>query len=110
VVITAQIYIDQRVDPAWRARAQALLALMTSGVGNLFGYLGMGWWFSACALTNGTHWPLFWGGVSATVGAVMAYFLIAYHGIGKGFQRAPEPLRVTDNSPSVLEGSGPSRR
>ncbi len=48
VLITAQIYLEQRVDAAWRARAQALLTLMTSGVGNLLGYLGTGWWFSAC--------------------------------------------------------------
>ena len=33
VFITAQIYLEQRVDAAWRARAQALLTLMNSGVG-----------------------------------------------------------------------------
>ena len=49
VLITAQIYLEKRVDAAWRARAQALFTLMTSGVGNLLGYLGTGWWFSACA-------------------------------------------------------------
>ena len=40
--------LDQRVDPAWRARAQALISLMSSGVGNFIGYLGSGWWFAAC--------------------------------------------------------------
>jgi MFS family permease len=45
VFITAQIYLDERVDPAWRARGQALMSLMGSGVGNLLGYLGTGWWF-----------------------------------------------------------------
>lgn len=35
VMITAQIYLEQRIDPAWRARAQALMAMMTGGVGNL---------------------------------------------------------------------------
>src|SRR5256884_5260900 len=29
--ITAQIYVDERMDRAWRARAQALLTLMMSG-------------------------------------------------------------------------------
>src|SRR6185369_8713409 len=62
VFITAQIYLDQRVDAAWRARAQALMALMSSGVGNLIGYLGTGWWFVACARPTGTQWPLFWVG------------------------------------------------
>ena len=90
VTITAQIYLNQRVDPTWRARGQALLALMNSGVGNLLGYLGTGWWFSACTHPSGTNWSLFWVGLSATVGLVMAYFLVAYHGVGSGFMRANE--------------------
>jgi len=85
VLVTAQVYVDQRVDATWRVRAQALVYLMTSGVGNLFGYLGTGWWFAVCARPAGTHWPLFWGGLSATVAAVLVYFLMAYH--GKGSQR-----------------------
>jgi hypothetical protein len=87
VFITAQIYLDQRVDAAWRARAQALMALINGGVGNLLGYLGTGWWFSACTPPGGTHWPLFWGGLAAAVGVVLVYFLLAYHGQGTGFQK-----------------------
>ena len=90
VLITAQIYLDQRVDAAWRARGQALLSLMNSGVGNLLGYLGTGWWFSECTRSSGTQWSLFWGGLAAAVALVMAYFLTAYHGIGSGFMRAKE--------------------
>ena len=84
VIITAQIYLEQRIDSTWRARAQALLTLMTSGVGNLAGYLGTGAWFSVCTHPQGTQWSLFWGGLSAMVGVVMVYFLTAYHGIGAG--------------------------
>lgn len=80
VYITAQIYLEQRVDPAWRARAQALLSLMGNGVGNLTGYLGAGWWFGVCARPAGTQWPLFWGGLAASVGVVLVYFLTAYRG------------------------------
>lgn len=90
VFITAQIYVDQRMDSAWRARAQSLLTLMNSGVGNLAGYLGTGWWFAACTRPTGTHWPLFWGGLSAMVAGVLIYFLAAYHGIGKGLKRGTE--------------------
>ena len=86
VFITAQIYLDQRVDPTWRARGQALLALMNSGVGNLLGYLGTGWWFSACAQASAVPWPRFWGGLAVAVGLVMAYFLAAYRGIGAGLR------------------------
>ncbi len=94
VFITAQIYLDQRVETAWRARAQALMTLMISGVGNLVGYLGTGGWFRACTPASGTRWPVFWGGLSATVAAVLIYFLIAYRGVGSGLK----PVRATDAS------------
>jgi MFS family permease len=80
--VTAPIYLDGRVDSAWRARAQALMSLMTTGVGNLFGYLGSGWWFKACERPTGMNWPLFWGGLAAAVALVLIYFLTAYHGRG----------------------------
>lgn len=83
VLITAQIYLEQRVDAAWRARAQALMSLMNSGVGNLLGYLGTGLWFSTCASPTGTRWSLFWGGLSVAVALVLIHFLVAYHGIGR---------------------------
>jgi len=90
VFITAQIYLDQRVDAAWRARAQALMALMNSGVGNLIGYLGVGAWFAACARPNGTQWSFFWSGLAAAAAAVLVYFLTAYRGIGTGLKRREE--------------------
>jgi MFS family permease len=85
--ITAQIYINERVGPEWRARAQAMMALMVNGVGNLFGYLGTGWWFKACAQGAATQWQLFWSGVTMAVGVVMIYFLAAYHGKYSGTTR-----------------------
>ena len=45
--------------------AQALMALMNSGVGNLIGYLGVGWWFAECARPAGTQWSHFWSGLAA---------------------------------------------
>ena len=78
--ITAQIYLNQRIDSAWRSRAQALLTLMNGGVGNLIGYLGTGWWFNTCTPARSTQWPLFWGGLTAVVAAVLVYFLAAYRG------------------------------
>ncbi|MBW8864806.1 MAG: MFS transporter, partial [Verrucomicrobia bacterium] len=79
VFITAQIYLDQNIAATWRTRAQALFTLMTGGFGNLIGYLGNGWWYNACTQQPGsTHWPWFWGGLTALVGCVMIYFLTAY--------------------------------
>lgn len=80
VFITAQIYLEQRVDTAWRARAQALMALINGGVGNLIGYLGVGAWFRSCTGAGVTRWPLFWSGLALTVAAVLVYFLSAYRG------------------------------
>jgi MFS family permease len=80
VIITAQIYLDQRVDPAWRARAQALMAVMNSGVGSLIGYLGTGAWFTACTIGGVTRWTLFWVGLTLASGAVLVFFLATYQG------------------------------
>ena len=83
IFITAQIYLEQRVNAAWRGRAQALMSLMNSGVGNLIGYLGTGWWFNQCTQPGGTEWPVFWASLAFAVGAVLVYFLAAYRGIGR---------------------------
>jgi MFS family permease len=82
VVITAQIYLDSRVEPDWRARAQALMTLMMSGLGNLAGYLGNGWWFAFNTTPAGTNWRLFWAGLSVAMAGVLSYFLLAYRGRG----------------------------
>ncbi|HEY4416605.1 MAG TPA: MFS transporter [Verrucomicrobiae bacterium] len=80
VFITATIYINQRVEAAWRARAQALLTLMYGGFGNLIGYLGSGWWFNYCTRGTHTHWFSFWGALAIFVAGILVYFLIAYRG------------------------------
>ncbi len=80
VFITAQIYLDQRVEAGWRARAQALMAMMNGGVGNLIGYISVGWWFAACNRTSGTQWQLFWSVLAGAVALVLVYFLVAYRG------------------------------
>jgi nucleoside transporter len=83
VIITAQIYLDQRVDPAWRARGQALMALMNSGVGSMVGYLGTGAWFAACTTEGQTRWPIFWSLLAAAMAAVLVFFLAMYRGRGR---------------------------
>jgi MFS family permease len=82
VFITAQIYLDQRIETAWRARAQALMSLMNGGVGNLIGYLGTAGWFAVCARSTGTQWSIFWLGLALMVVGVLVYFLTSYRGVG----------------------------
>ncbi len=88
VYITAQIYLDDRVDSAWRARAQALMSLMTGGVGNLLGYLGTGWWLAANTSAGNTSWPQFWIGITLANAVVLVYFLAAYRGRGASAEKA----------------------
>ena len=80
VLITAQIYLDQRVEPAWRGRGQALLSLVNGGVGNLIGYLGVGAWFVSCGRDGATRWSLFWIGLAAAVAVILVLFLVTYRG------------------------------
>jgi MFS family permease len=87
--VTAQIYLNERIEAAWRARAQALMSLMTGGLGNLIGYLGTGAWFKACADLGGVRWPLFWSALAAAVAIVTVFFLVTYHGRGVGLHRRP---------------------
>lgn len=98
VFITAQIYLDQRVEAAWRARAQALMSLMNSGVGNLIGYLGAGWWFNRCAGPTDTHWTVFWGGLALAMAVVQVYFLIAYRGKGTRQVESSQTLQPRINA------------
>ena len=79
-VITAQIYLERRVDSSQRARAQALLTLMMGGFGNLAGTLGGGWWRSSCQNGGHTDWRAFWLGMTLATIAVMIFFALAYRG------------------------------
>ncbi len=78
--VTAPIYLNERVDGAWRARAQALMYLMTSGLGNLAGYLLAGWWYLLWEGPGGVRWTWFWAGLATIVALVMIYFVSTYHG------------------------------
>lgn len=79
-LVVAQVYLSQRIDPAWRTRAQALFSLLVSGIGSLLGYLGCGLWFQGASHASGSPWPVFWAGLTLAVGAVLGYFLAAYTG------------------------------
>ncbi|MEA3213101.1 MAG: hypothetical protein QOE70_6158 [Chthoniobacter sp.] len=78
--ITAQIYIEQRVDARLRSRAQSLLVLMMSGFGNLTGFLGSGWWREWCLQDGLTRWPVFWGGLAGVTALVFIFFANRYAG------------------------------
>jgi hypothetical protein len=83
--MTTQIYIEQRIDHAMRNQAQALMSLMTNGVGALAGFGLLHWWYNQC--DPGGHpenWPLFWQPSVAAILATLAWFLWSY-------KKRPEP-------------------
>jgi hypothetical protein len=51
-----------------------------SGLGNLIGYLGGGWWFATCTPNGVTDWARFWWGETALTAAVCVFFALAYRG------------------------------
>ena len=57
--VTAQVYMNRRVDPRLRGQAQGLLSLMTSGIGPLVGALLCGWLQDVCIDENGEGWETF---------------------------------------------------
>ncbi|SKB00578.1 Nucleoside H+ symporter [Prosthecobacter debontii] len=78
--ITTQIYLEDRIEHRLRARSQALLYLLMSGVGNLIGYLGGGWWHSFCTVSGQTNWNQFWLGETILTAAVCLSFAVTYRG------------------------------
>jgi Nucleoside H+ symporter len=78
--ITTQIYLEERIDPKWRVRAQALLAMLMGGLGNLIGYLGGGWWYATTTVNKVTDWSRFWWGETALTVVVCVFFALAYRG------------------------------
>jgi hypothetical protein len=82
--MTTQIYMEQRIETAMRNQAQALLSLMTNGVGALSGYLVLQWWYRQCVplgeLGTQVQWVQFWGPPTLFILLTLVWFLLSYHG------------------------------
>jgi MFS family permease len=81
--VTAQVFLEQRVDRTLRARAQALFSTASGGVGALLGALASGWWHRTCMAMEappGTRWAWFWGVLAALTAVLLAAFLATYRG------------------------------
>ena len=91
--ITTQIYLEDRIDSSLRVRAQALLTLLSSGVGNLAGFLGSGWWLTYCESQGGgsVPWPQFWGGLALVTGAVFLFFAVFYRSRSHPLESSQDP-------------------
>ena len=88
--MTTQIYVEQRVPHALRNQAQALLLLMMSGFGNLFGFLLGDLWFARCRAEGGEDWSRFWNGLTLSILAVTVVFVIGYKGTARRPKKSAE--------------------
>ena len=78
--ITAQIFLDRRVDPGMKGQAQGLLSMVSSGLGPLMGALVCGW-LREHLVADGVHgWDAFWMTLSAMAALCFVIFGLFYRG------------------------------
>ncbi len=82
--ITAQVFLDRRVDPGMKGQAQGLLAMVSGGVGPLLGAMICGWLRGHVVGTDGGGWTLFWTILAAMIGVCFVIFATLYQGRGRG--------------------------
>jgi MFS family permease len=81
--ITAQVFLDRRVDPGLRGQAQGLLSLVTSGLGPLVGAVVCGWLRTHCVDEAGHGWMEFWAILAAMIAVCFVIFAVSYRGLVK---------------------------
>lgn len=81
--ITAQVFLDRRVDPGLKGQAQGLLAMVSGGLGPLVGALVCGFLRDVCVGPDGQGWALFWTLLAAMIAGCFAIFAIFYQGLGR---------------------------
>jgi nucleoside transporter len=85
--ITAQVFLDRRVDPGLRGQAQGLLSLVTSGIGPLVGTVFCGWLKQQCVRADGSGWENFWSVLAGIIAVCFAILAVCYRGLGKRPER-----------------------
>ena len=81
--ITAQVFVDRRVDPGMRGQAQGLLALVVSGLGPLLGAVVCGALRQRLVGDGLDGWASFWGVLSGMIALCFVIFAVCYRGLGK---------------------------
>lgn len=78
--ITAQVFLDRRVDPSMKGQAQGLFAMVANGLGPLLGALLCGWLRHTVVQPDGTGWDLFWSILGAIIAGCFVVFALCYRG------------------------------
>jgi len=90
--ITAQIFLERRVDSMFRGQAQALLAFFTAGIGAVVGAVFVGWVYGMTVDREIIHaWFWFWAVLSVLVGMITVFFLMFYRGSLAVPEKGPIP-------------------
>jgi len=76
-----KVFLARRIEQAIRTQSQALLSLLTSGIGGLAGTAFVGWAHGYLVdETTGTGWSDYWWLLTATCGFCVIGFMIGYRG------------------------------
>jgi hypothetical protein len=78
--ITAQVFLDRRVEPGMKGQAQGLLAMVSSGIGPLIGTVVCGWMRDHYVSADGRGWAMFWSLLAAMIAGCYAVFALFYQG------------------------------
>lgn len=81
--ITAQVFLDRRVDPGMKGQAQGLLAMVSAGIGPLVGTAICGWLRLRLVSEDGSGWQWFWGILAAMIALCFVIFAVFYQGRGR---------------------------
>lgn len=94
--ITAQIFLERRVDAAVRGQAQALMSLVSGGVGSLAGSFVVAAIYRATAGAGIAHgWLWFWCSLAAMIVLIGIGFLFFYRGGSAPSKVQPGAVPVT---------------
>lgn len=86
--VTAQVFLDRRVDPGLKGQAQGLLVLVSGGLGPLVGAMLCGWLHSHCVTADGHGWQDFWAILAAMILGCLVVFAMFYRGLGESEEGA----------------------
>ena len=86
--ITAQVFLDRRVDPALKGQAQGLLTLVSGGLGPLAGALICGALRQRLVGPDGSGWMEFWAVLAGMIAVCCVIFAVFYQGQRAGVRPA----------------------
>ena len=76
--VTGMIYTDKKAKPEVKGQAQALVVLLTQGVGLGLGAQAFGWWTTQCTVDGKLDYATYWYAPAAFALAVMVFFAATF--------------------------------